>query len=212
VAQDLVQGWLQDIAAYSERFRELQAQGRERLSRQIGQLRQSLKGLESEEAALKEHAEARIQELSRTRAEAVRDSIEKSIVDLGQRQKGIEENWLFANHAVRELESILENDGDLFAAYGRRIRRVLDASTEELETRIQGLIANLLLTDTQIKVALSGVPLREPIRAVLVPSPQVAQSITKRLGLPALIEGTIPLSGRHLFNKRPVIRLTLVAY
>ena len=71
---------LQGKSAHSysgERFRELQAQGRERLGRQIGELRQSLKGLESEGVALKKQVEVRIQELTRTKAEAVRDSIEK---------------------------------------------------------------------------------------------------------------------------------------
>jgi hypothetical protein len=106
VAQDLVLGWLQDSACNGERFRELHAQGRERLGRQLGELRDSLKGLESEEAALKKQAEARIQELTRTKAEAVRDCIEKSISNLGQRQKEIEEKRLFADHAVREMESV----------------------------------------------------------------------------------------------------------
>ena len=71
---------LQGKSAHSssgKRHRELQAQGRERLGRQIGELRQSLKGLESEGVALKKQVEVRIQELTRTKAEAVRDSIEK---------------------------------------------------------------------------------------------------------------------------------------
>ena len=171
VAQGLVLGWLHDIAANSERFRELQAQGRERLGRQIGELRDSLKGLEAEGAALKEQVELRIQELTRTKVEAVRDSIEKSIVDLGQRQKDLEEKRLLADHAVCELESIVQDDGDLFSAYSWRIRTVLDGPAEGLKAGLQGLIASLLLTDTQIKVALSGVPLREPVRLLFAPSP-----------------------------------------
>jgi len=78
VAQGLVLGWLQDIAGNGKKFRELQAHGRERLGRQLGELRDTLKGLESEEAALKDRVELRIQELTRTKAEAVRDSIEKA--------------------------------------------------------------------------------------------------------------------------------------
>jgi hypothetical protein len=144
VAQGLVLGWLHDIAGNGQRFRELQAQGRERLGRQIAELQQSLKGLESEGAALKEQVELRIQELTRTKAEAVRDSIERSIVDLGQRQKEIEEKRLLADHAVCELESLVQDDGDLFSAYSRRIRKVLDGPTEQLKAALQGLIANLL--------------------------------------------------------------------
>jgi DNA invertase Pin-like site-specific DNA recombinase len=171
VAQGLVLGWLREIASNGEKFRELQAQGRERLGRQIGELQESLRGLESERAALKDQVELRIQELTRTKAEAVRDSIERSIVDLGQRQKELEDKRLFADHAFRELESIVQNDGDLFTAYSRQIRKVLDTPAESIKTGLQGFIANLLLTDTQINVALPGVPLREPVRAVLVPSP-----------------------------------------
>ncbi len=171
VAQDLVLGWLKDIAGNGERFRELQAQGGERLGRQLGELRDSLKGLASEGAALKKQVEARIQELTRTKAEAVRDSIEKSITDLGQRQKEVDDKRLFADHAIRELEYIVQNDGDLFSAYSRRIRKVLEGPAQGLKDGLQGLIASLLLTDTQIKLALSGVPLREPVRLVFASSP-----------------------------------------
>jgi site-specific DNA recombinase len=171
VAQGLVLSWLRDIAGNGEKFRELQTQGRERIGRQIGELRGSLKGLESDGAALKEQVETRIQELTRTKAEAVRDSIEKSIIDLGQRQKELEEKRLFANHDVREMESIVQNDGDLFTSYSRRIRKGLDGPAEGLKDGLQGLIASLLLTDTQIKLALSGVPLREPVRLVFASSP-----------------------------------------
>ena len=102
-------GWLEDIARSGERFRELQAQGRKRISRQTATMRETIQGRDSEKLALKEQVEARIQELTRTKAEAVRGSIEKSIVDLGQRQKELEEKRLFADHAIRELESIMQN-------------------------------------------------------------------------------------------------------
>ena len=126
---------------------------------------------ESEGAALKKQVEARIQELTRTKAEVVRDSIEKSITDLGQRQKELEDKRLFADYAVRELESTVQNDGDAFSAYSRRIRKVLDMPAEGLKAGLLGLIAGLLLADTEIKVALSGVPLREPVRLLFASSP-----------------------------------------
>jgi len=85
---------------------------------------------ESEGAALKKQVEARIQELNKAKAEAVRDSIEKSITDLGQRQKELEEKQLFADHAIREPKSIEQDDGDLFTAYSLQIRKVLDRPTE----------------------------------------------------------------------------------
>ena len=202
VAQGLVLGWLHDIAESGERFRELQAQGRERIGRQIDELRESMNGLESEGAALKEQVELRIQELTRTRAEAVRDSIEKSITDIGQRQKEIDEKRLFADHAARELGSILENDADLFTAYSRQIQKVLDGPAEGLKAGLHGLIASLLLMDTEIKLALSGGPLREPVRAVLVPSPRVEQNANQKPDLPSLIEGSIPLLGLTLLRNK----------
>ncbi len=164
MAQELVLAWLRDVASNGERFRELEAQGRKRIAHHIGELRESLRGLEAEGAAIEERVEARIQELTKTRTEAVRESIEKSILDLRQRKKGLEEKQTFVLDAIRQTESILKSQEDQFTRYSRWIRKVLDQTGEGLKLGIHGLISRLLLMDTEMKLALSGVDLKEPVR------------------------------------------------
>ncbi|MCX7038121.1 MAG: hypothetical protein NT005_03160 [Spirochaetes bacterium] len=167
----MVLAWLCNVASNGERFRELDAQGKERIERHIGELRGSLRGLETESVALQERVEARIQELTKTKAEAVRESIEKSIIDLRQRKKELEEKQALVIESTRQMESILENESDLLTSYSRWIRKVLDRSGEALKLGIQGLISSLLLMDTEMKLALSGVPLKEPVRVAFSAAP-----------------------------------------
>jgi DNA invertase Pin-like site-specific DNA recombinase len=170
-AQELVLAWLRNVASNGERFRELEAQGKKRIEHHIGELRGALRGLESEGVALQERVEARIQELTKTKAEAVRESIEKSIIDLGRRKQELDEKQALVIESIREMESLIENEDDQFTRYSQWIRKVLDQSGEALKLGIQGLISSLLLMDTEMKLALSGVPLREPVRLLLVSSP-----------------------------------------
>jgi site-specific DNA recombinase len=163
-AQELVLGWLRDVASNGEKFRELEAQGKKRIEHHIGELRSSLRGLETESVALQERVEARIQELTKTKAEAVRESIEKSIIDLRQRKKELEEKQALVIESVQKMEAVLWNEDDLFSGYSGWIRKVLDRSGEALKLGIQGLISSLLLMDTEMKLALSGVPMKEPVR------------------------------------------------
>ena len=171
MAQELVLAWLRDVASNGERFRELEAQGRKRIAHHIGELRESLRGLETEGAAIEERVEARIQELTKTRTEAVRESIEKSILDLRQRKKGLEEKQTFVLDAIRQTESILKSQEDQFSRYSRWIRKVLDQTGEGLKLGIHGLISRLLLMDTEMKLALSGVGLKEPVRVAFAVAP-----------------------------------------
>ncbi len=170
-AQELVLGWLRDVAANGKRFRELEAQGKERIGRHIGELRSSLRGLETEDVALQERVEARIQELTKTKTEAVRESIEKSIIDLRQRKKELDEKQALIIDSIRQMESLKENEDDVFTGYSRWIRKVLDRSGEALKLGIQGLISRLLLMDTEMKLALSVVALKEPVRVAFVFAP-----------------------------------------
>jgi hypothetical protein len=101
LVQELLLAWLRDVASNGPRFRELEAQGRKRIAHHVGELRESLRNLETEGAAIEERVEARIQELTRTRTDAVRESIEKSIFDLQQRKKGLEEKKTFVLDAIR---------------------------------------------------------------------------------------------------------------
>lgn len=171
MAQGLVLAWLRNLASNGERFQELEAQGKKRIERHIGELRESLRGLDTESVALQERVEARIQELTKTRTEAVRESIEKSIIDLRERKKGLEEKQTLIIDAIHQTESILKNQEDQFTRYSRWIRQVLDQSGEALMLGIQGLISRLLLMDSEMKLALSGVPLKEPVRVAFVFAP-----------------------------------------
>jgi hypothetical protein len=78
--QGLVLGWLRELAVSGERFRALEALGRERLGREIASLRQTAGHLAAEGASIRDQVEARVEELTRTRAETLRASLEKSIV------------------------------------------------------------------------------------------------------------------------------------
>jgi hypothetical protein len=59
MAQRLVLTWLRDVTSNGERFRELEAQGRKRIAHHIAELRESLRGLEAEGAAIEERVDAR---------------------------------------------------------------------------------------------------------------------------------------------------------
>ena len=76
-------------------LRVFESRGKQRIKRHIGELQETLRGLETESVALQERVEARIQELTKTKAEAVRESIEKSIIDLRQLKKELEEKGAF---------------------------------------------------------------------------------------------------------------------
>jgi site-specific DNA recombinase len=193
LAQELVLAWLRDVASNGQRFRELEAQGRKRIAHHIGELRESLRGLEAEGAAIEERVEARIQELTRTRTEAVRESIEKSILDLRQRKKGVEEKQTFVLDVIRQTESILKSQEDQFTVYGRRIQKVLDQKGYGLKLGIHGLISRLLLIASEMKLALSGVGLKEPVRVVFAFAPPDQPKANRRDETPALVEGVIPL-------------------
>ena len=173
-------------------FRELEAQGKERIEHQIGELRQSLRNLKTESVALQDRMEARIQELTKIRTEAVR-------------------------------ESILKSQEDQFTRYSLWIRKVLDQSGEGLKLGIQGLILRLLLMDTEMKLALSGVGLKEPVRAPFAVAPPAGlEPATRRLTRPSipLIEDSIYLlqvksrneqSKEPRRSRRPICNLALVA-
>ena len=82
LAQELVLDWLRDVAFNGGRFRELEAQGRERIGLRIGELRRESGKLDAELTGVGRQIETRIQGLTRAKVERVRESIEKSIVGL----------------------------------------------------------------------------------------------------------------------------------
>jgi DNA invertase Pin-like site-specific DNA recombinase len=171
MVQELVLGWLRDVASNGEKFRELEAQGKERIGRQISEMRKEAGKLKAELSGLRKQIEARIQELTRARAEQVRESLEKSIVDLEGERKDIEGRWALIDQSITDLEGMVSNDKNLFSEYRGRIQEVLDKKVDERKTTLSGLIASLLLQEGGIKIALSSVNQKALRSSVLVSAP-----------------------------------------
>jgi site-specific DNA recombinase len=131
MAQELVLSWLRDVASNGEKFRELEAQGKERIGRQVGELRQESGKLESDLAGARRQIEARIQELTRARAERVREPIEMSIVGLEEARKDTEDRLTLVGQSIAELESLVSKDKSLFSEYRGRIQDVLEKPEDE---------------------------------------------------------------------------------
>jgi site-specific DNA recombinase len=171
MAQELVLAWLRDVASNGERFRELEAQGKERIERQIGELRKEAGRLESELTGMRRQIEARIHELTRAKVERVRESIEKSIVGLEEARKDIEGRRTLVCQSIAELESLISKDKSLFSEYRDRIQEALKKPEDERKTGLAGLIASLLLQEEGIKTALSSVNQKALRSSVLVFAP-----------------------------------------
>jgi len=176
ITQGLVFEWLRDIEGNGEKFQQLEEQGRERIIQKIAFLEDSLKELETEEADIKEQIDARIQELTRTSSSVVRDSIEKSIVELEERRKEDEEKRLCVNQSILELENLISKNESLFGEYSNWIHRVMEKPSNLQKDGLKELISSLILQETHIKVALSGVNLKEPVRVVFASSPPVERT------------------------------------
>ncbi|MCX7037777.1 MAG: hypothetical protein NT005_01345 [Spirochaetes bacterium] len=157
MAQELVKGWLRDIASNGERFRELEARGRERIGRQIGELREESGKLENELTDVRKQIEARIRELTRAKVERVRESIEKSIVAQEESRKDTEGRQALIDQSITDLEGLISKDKSLLSEYRARIQEVLKKPADEKKAALAGLIASLLLQEGGIKIALSSV-------------------------------------------------------
>jgi len=111
--------------AYLRDKSNLQRQKILRITQKIAFLRDSLKKLEKEEADIKEQIDARIQELTKAKSEVVRDSIEKSIIELEQGRKENDEKRLSVHHTILELENLISKNESLFGDYSGWIHGVM---------------------------------------------------------------------------------------
>ena len=171
LAQELVLAWLRDVASNGERFRELEAQGRERIGQRIGELRQESGKLDTELTGVRKQIEARIQELTRAKVEQVRESIEQSIVGLEEARKNTEGRRALVDRSIEELEGLVSKDRSLFSEYRGRIQTMLKKTEAEQKAAFADLVASLLLQEGGIKIALSSVGQRAPRSSVLVFAP-----------------------------------------
>jgi len=126
-------------------------------TQKIAFLQNSLKELETEEADIKEQIDARIQELTKAKSEVVRDSIEKSIIELEQGREENGDRKLGVHHTILELENLISKNESLFGEYSGWIHSVMKKPTNLQKKGLKELISSLILRETQIKVALSGV-------------------------------------------------------
>ena len=173
ITQGLVFDWLRDIEKSGDKFQQLEEQGRERITQKIDFLQDSLKELETEEADIKKQIDTRIQELTKAKSEVVRDSIEKSIIELEQGRKENDEKRLSVYASISELENLTSKNESLFGEYRSWIHSVMKKPANLQKKGLKELISSLILQETQIKVALSGVNLKEPISAVFASSPLI---------------------------------------
>jgi site-specific DNA recombinase len=171
MAQELVLGWLLDVASNGEKFRELEAQGRKRIGRHIGELRKESGNLESELTGVRRQIEARIQELTRAKVERVRESIEKSIVGLEDDRKDTEGRRELIGRSITDLEGLVSPCKSPFSEYQSRIQEALKKPEDEKKPAFAALIASLLLQEEGIKIALSGMNQKALRSSVLVFAP-----------------------------------------
>jgi hypothetical protein len=177
----------------------LEAQGRERIGHRIGELRQESGKLEAELSDVRKQIEARIQELTRAKAERVRESIEQSIVGLEEARKDTEGRRALLAQSIEELESLVSKDKSLFSEYRSRLQEVLKKPEADQKAALADLVNSLLLQDGGIKIALSGVSQKALRSSVLVFAPPAGlEPATGRLTrrIPGLIEDTLGLQPR----------------
>ena len=159
MVNQLVLEWLRDIAENGERFEELRQEGKKRIQHRVTELHAAAARTDEEIAALTTQTDARIDELTRTKADTVRRSIEASIERL---ESQIEEKHTERRYAEREAEQLKEllGDSSIFEHYQHDIRTVLalidDENPRKALKPMRSLLAGLAVGHEQIRIALSG--------------------------------------------------------
>lgn len=182
LVHSLIFGWLEDLATDGTYYKQLQEDGKQRIADDISCVQEELQRLETEKTAIAEQIETRIQELVKTDSEIVRSSIEQSIEKLEAGRLEIDGKVSYINRYLLELESFRKNGTDLYKGLKSKIRDVLELvenqpenmdkqTRERSKAEMRRLFAFLQLQETQIKTALSGVHLKEPVSKVFAPSP-----------------------------------------
>ena len=125
----------------------------------------------------------------------MRKSLEESITRLEAQRTEKQEKRLYVEHEIRELERLKSDSGSLFADYQKPISDSLamveTGSLHDARLAIHHLLASLVLTNTHIRIALSGGVNRKALRStVFVIAPGSKQSET---GDHVLIEDIIAL-------------------
>jgi len=195
----LVLDWLKDISTNGEKFHRLQEEGRIRIKKRIDFLNKSLRELDQEEIRLEKEIEARVSELVKTKLDAVKDTIEKSIVKLDQEKKEVEAKQLYIKHEIEALKELLADGKDLFREYSDVIKNALNNSFADLKGKLRDIISYIRIDNENIKIALSGVNRKALSSSVFVSAPGEKQKANPNL---SLILDKIPLPPKLLLRNK----------
>jgi hypothetical protein len=108
--------------------------------------------------------------LTKAKSEVVRDSIENSIIELEKGRKENDEKRLSVYASILELENLMSKNESLFGDYSGWIHGVMKKPANLQKKGLKELISSLILREMQIKMALSGVNLKEPVCVVFASS------------------------------------------
>ncbi len=168
----LILDWLRDISTNGDKFRQLQEQGKIRISKRISFLNRSLKELDSDKMNLDKEVDIRVSELVRAKSDIVKDTIEKSIIKLEEDKKEIEAKRLYIPHEIEELNKLLANEKNLFKEYSQKIKDILKSGLGNIREQLREMISFVRLEETEIKIALSGVNQKGLVSALFVTAPR----------------------------------------
>ena len=206
---DLVLGWLRNIANNGEHFEKLRGEGKQRIQRRIEELRRAVTETESELQRLTDQIDARIDTMTKATSDSVRQTIEESIDRFSALQEEKRQLQAFTEQEIDRLET-LKQDPAAYDEYQQRITELLQivdtessATPHDKRVAVRKLIASLVLKETEIKVALSGVNRKGPVSTVSCFAPPVGLKANGNL---ALIQDSIPLPGRLLLRSRSYLR------
>lgn len=166
VTHKLVFDWLDEISNNGEKFNQLKTEGKIRIKRRIDFLNKAIYKLKTEKKALVNEIEARLNELTNTKSEIVKKTIEESIIKLDQAKKEIEDKHVYIKYEIERLEKLIQDDNNLFREYSDRIKTVFRPPTNKTKNKLKEVISYIKLDDRNVKIALSPVNLNEPVRAL----------------------------------------------
>ena len=179
----MVFNWLKDISINGKKFHKLQEEGRLRIKKRIAFLNKSLKELDTEEIELDKDIEKRVSELVKTKVAVVKETIEKSIVKLNDDKKVLKAKRLYIEYEIEELQKLFADGKDLFKDYSKEIKATINNDSARLKERLKNLISFIRLGNSEIKLALSGVNLKEPVSAVSGLAPRDKQQANRKIEL-----------------------------
>ena len=172
VTHKLIFDWLDEISNNGEKFNQLKTEGKIRIKKRIVFLNKALDKLKTENKALAKEIEARLNELTNTKSEVVKNTIEESIIKLEQSKKEIEDKNIYIRYEIDRLEKLLQDDNNLFGEYSDRLKTVFRPPAAGTKNNLKEVISYVKLDDKHINIALSPVNLNEPVRTAFGFSPR----------------------------------------